>query len=42
MLKDGKIIEEGSHQELLYKDGQYAKLYKAYYDGLTQKELVYE
>ena len=42
MLKDGEIIEQGSHQELLYKDGQYAKLYQAYYDGLTEEEVVYE
>ena len=36
MLQDGKIIEQGNHQELLNKNGQYAKLYQAYYDGLTQ------
>lgn len=36
MLQDGEIIEQGSHQELLRQNGQYAKLYQVYYDGLTQ------
>lgn len=27
-LKDGSIVEEGSHSELMQKDGQYAELYK--------------
>jgi len=27
-LKDGKILEEGSHEELLKKNGEYAKLYR--------------
>ena len=27
-LQDGRIIEQGSHQELLEKGGEYAKLYE--------------
>lgn len=29
MLEDGSIIEEGSHDELLKKDGKYAQMWKA-------------
>lgn len=28
VLDEGKIVEEGSHKDLLYKDGVYAKLWK--------------
>ncbi len=28
MLRQGKIIEQGSHQALLDADGEYASLYK--------------
>jgi ATP-binding cassette subfamily B protein len=28
VLDDGKIIEQGTHQELLQKEGYYAHLYK--------------
>lgn len=34
VLDHGKIIEQGSHNELLVKDGYYAKLYNAYYNSL--------
>lgn len=27
-MKDGKIVEEGSHDELINKDGEYAKMYE--------------
>lgn len=27
VLKDGKIIEEGSHDDLLHKNGQYAEMF---------------
>lgn len=32
VLTDDGIVEEGSHQELMEKDGEYAKLYKMYTD----------
>ena len=35
VLQNGEIIEEGNHQKLLQNDGYYAKLYQAYYEGLT-------
>ena len=28
-MKDGKIMEQGSHKELLAKNGLYAKMYKS-------------
>ena len=31
VLKDGKIIEEGSHFELMKKEGHYAELYDTYF-----------
>lgn len=35
VLNKGKILEQGSHNELLQKDGYYAKLYNAYYNSLN-------
>lgn len=35
VLQDGKIIEEGSHNELVEKGGYYANLYNAYYESLA-------
>ena len=29
VMKDGKIIEQGTHQSLLEKDGFYAQLYNS-------------
>jgi len=31
VIRDGKIIEEGTHQELLARKGHYAKLYTSQY-----------
>lgn len=35
VLNKGKILEQGSHNELLQKDGYYAKIYNAYYNSLN-------
>ena len=35
VLDKGKIVEEGSHNELVNSGGYYSKLYQAYYDSLT-------
>lgn len=35
VLNKGKILEQGSHNELLQKDGYYAELYNAYYNSLN-------
>jgi len=34
VLNNGEIIEEGNHNELLNKNGYYAKLYNSYYESL--------
>ena len=34
VLKDGEIIEQGSHKQLLEKNGYYSKLYNSYYESL--------
>ena len=34
VLDDGRIIEEGTHQELLSKGGYYSKLYSSFYESL--------
>jgi ATP-binding cassette subfamily B multidrug efflux pump len=31
VMKDGKIIDEGNHQELISKEGPYRRLYYTYY-----------
>ena len=45
-LKDGKIIEDGTHQELLEKGGEYAHLFevqsKYYREGGAAYEDEYE
>ena len=33
VMKDGDIIEQGNHQELLAKDGFYATLYNSQFDS---------
>ena len=33
VLKDGDIIEQGSHEELLEKNGFYAELYNSQFDS---------
>ena len=34
VLKDGEIVEEGTHRELMIKKGYYANLYNSYYESL--------
>jgi ATP-binding cassette subfamily B protein len=36
VLEDGKIIEQGSHKELLEKDGTYAKLWSHQSGGFLE------
>ena len=33
VMRDGSIVEQGSHEELLARDGAYAELYKAQFRG---------
>ena len=33
VMKDGDIIEQGNHEELLAKGGFYANLYNSQFDG---------
>jgi len=35
-LKRGEVIEQGSHTELMVKNGQYSLLFKAFSDGLLE------
>ena len=34
VLDNGRIVEQGSHNELVNSDGYYSKLYNAYYESL--------
>ena len=36
VMKDGKIIEQGKHDELLQKGGFYARLYNSQFQGVEQ------
>lgn len=35
VMKDGKIIEQGNHEELLKKNGFYAKLYNSQFENIS-------
>lgn len=35
VMKDGDIIEQGNHEELLAKDGFYASLYNSQFEEMT-------
>ena len=34
VLENGKLIQEGSHQELLYEEGLYNKLWMEQFEGV--------
>jgi subfamily B ATP-binding cassette protein MsbA len=40
MLRRGEIVESGSHQELMKKEGAYAAMYKAFSSGVLDESLV--
>ena len=35
VMKDGDIIEQGSHEELIAKDGFYASLYNSQFEDIA-------
>ena len=35
VLSNGKIVEEGNHDELVESGGYYSKLYNSYYNSLV-------
>tara|TARA_Y100001934_G_scaffold275214_1_gene369158 strand:- start:578 stop:1609 length:1032 start_codon:yes stop_codon:yes gene_type:complete len=41
VLKNGSIVEEGTHEELLPANGEYARLYKMQFDELDTQSLPY-
>ena len=40
VLKQGQVVEQGTHQQLLALDGHYAKLYRVQKLGVEQTEAV--
>ena len=40
VMRDGKIIEQGTHDTLLAQDGFYAKLYNSQFEGVDQADSV--
>ncbi len=42
ILKDGQIIEEGVHNELLEKEGVYSKLFESQIDGIMDLTVLQE
>lgn len=42
VMREGEVVEIGSHDELMANDGVYADLYKMTFTGLTSEEVVAE
>lgn len=40
MLENGKIIEAGSHEELLKLNGKYAKMWRVQADSIYQRDFI--
>jgi subfamily B ATP-binding cassette protein MsbA len=40
VMDKGRIVEQGSHRELLARDGAYAKLHKMQFQDVSQTEAV--
>jgi len=40
LVQDGRILEQGSHDELLYHDGIYAKLHRLQFAEITGEKIV--
>jgi ATP-binding cassette, subfamily B, bacterial len=38
VVEDGEIVERGSHEELLRRDGRYASLYRRQTEGEAVRE----
>jgi len=35
VMRDGDIVEQGNHQDLLASDGFYAELYNSQFEGVS-------
>jgi len=40
VMRDGDIVEQGSHDELLAKEGFYAELYNSQFEHLTEEAIA--
>ena len=40
VMQDGRVVEQGAHQELLDLNGQYAQLYRVQQLGVDHKEVI--
>ena len=36
-MKDGKLVEQGTHKELIEKDGEYCKLHRIQAQAFTEE-----
>jgi ATP-binding cassette subfamily B protein len=42
VMRDGDIVEQGNHQELLARDGFYAELYNSQFEHVEEREEEFE